>query len=136
MKCALLLLLLAFLPGTAFAAAPPNACTEAQPVDVPCRGLLVPEADARRALTCLRVELPDCREQAALAAQDASAEFQACKAVLEVERLRGDKLAALVDEATTPPAPALAWWQSAEWVVAISVVAVGALTAAIILGVD
>jgi len=117
------------------AASPPLPCAEAQRVDSPCVGVLVPERQAAEALACIRADLPACVELAKLKAQDLEAELSAAKAHAEAERKRADRLSALLDEAVTPPPPRLAWWQSSEFAITITVVAAGALTAAIVLGV-
>lgn len=61
-----------------------TACTEAVAVDYPCRGLLVPAAEATTALSCLRADLP--RERAAVAAltEQLAASEKKCS---EVEQL-------------------------------------------------
>lgn len=125
-----------FVAGAQAATPPrPEPCASARSVTTPCVGLLVPHDQARAALTCLRADLPECVEQAALHAQDLAAELMAAKADARNQRKRADALSALLDAAVTPPAPAPEWWQSSAFVVTVSVVAVGALTAAVLLAV-
>ncbi len=119
----------------AFASSPPRPCVEALAVSAPCVGVLLPEKQARKGLACLRADLPACRELARLHAEDLAAEIKAAKAHAAAERSRADALAKLLDQAVTPPKPEPKWWQSSEFVVFVSVVAVGALTAAVVLGV-
>ena len=117
-------------------------CTEVVRVLEPCDGQLLPHADAAALLTCRDVSLPGCHEQAAnaaeqaaLAAADLRAELAAAKAWAAAQASRADSLGALLDSAVTPPTPAPEWWQSSAWVVTISLLAVGALTAAVLLAV-
>lgn len=119
-----------------FASSPPLVpCAEAQQVDSPCVGVLVPEREAAEALTCLRADLPACEKAAEVTRAELAAEVEAAKKEAEAQRKRAEKLSTLLDQAVTPAPPRLEWWQSVEFAVTISVVAVGALTAAIVLGV-
>jgi hypothetical protein len=70
-----------------------------------------------------------------LRVQDVEAELSASKAHAETQRKRAEALGRLLDQATRRPRPAPEWWQTSAFVVTISVVAVGALTAAVVLGV-
>lgn len=133
---------LAGLVALAGLSATPELCTKVQRVKQPCDGQLLPHTDAAKMLACLRVDLPGCEEQAsnkleqaALEASDLRSELSAAKAYAESQRTRADALSALLDSTVSIPEPAPAWWQSSEFVVAVSIVAAGALTAAIVLAV-
>jgi hypothetical protein len=133
-----LTLVLLWVSARGIAATPPRPvadCAEAQAVDSPCVGVLLPTKDARAGLGCLRADLPACQELSLLRAQELEAELSAAKAHAEAQRKRAEQLSKLLEEAQTPPPPKLEWWQSSEWAVTVAVVAVGALTAAIVLGV-
>lgn len=117
-------------------------CERVQRVLAPCDGQLVPHADAAKMHACLTVDFPGCEEQgknkleqAALTAQDLRSELSAAKAYAESQRRRADRLGELLEGAVSIPEPAVVWWQTSEFVVTLTVVAVGSLTAAIVLAV-
>ena len=117
-------------------------CERVQRVLEPCDGQLIPHPDAARMNACLKVDLPGCEEQkrieleqAALTAQDLTAELSAAKAYTESQRKRADALGELLGGAVAMPKPAVAWWQTSEFVVTLVIVVAGSLTAAIVLAV-
>jgi len=124
-------LVVAFLCGVASqgAAATPAAapCTDAR-VDGdsgPC--LIVSEQEARRALTCLRVELPECEAHATNRVALLEAELAAERDRTATQLDRADKLAALLDASTAPPKPTPSPWRTVAAVVGFTVAAVGSL---------
>ena len=98
--------LLAALLVAAPAAAKP--CVSAVALDYPCDGILVPEADARRALRCLAVDLPAAG--ADLAECERIAEARAAGSSEMLEALGAENLAlkaSLARSLSLEPRP---WW--------------------------
>jgi hypothetical protein len=108
--------------------APPE-CDRAQHVTEPCDGLLVPLDEARAAIRCVRVDLPECTEQAANREARLAAELEAARKLADVQRARGDQLAALLQEATAPPPAVTDTWRVVAVVVGLTLAVVGGVTA-------
>jgi len=79
-------------------------------VSSPCSGLLVPEADARRALGCIGVDLPTCEADRVLDTRVMTAKMAACQESLAASEDHSAKLRSSIDGLLlVEPDP---WWMN------------------------
>jgi len=133
-------LLIAFVAGGGGAQGTPDRgdspaagvpCVSAVPVDTPCQGLLVPADEARRALQCLGVDLPECQRLAELDRQQAAADLKAAEEREAAQRDRADKLAALLQNVTKPPPPEPSGWRYAAAAAGLALAIAGGVAAGV-----
>ena len=101
-------------------AAAPAPCIEAQTVDKPCSGLLVPFQEAREALGYV-VKLEACQAMRSLVESGAQARLAAAARLAEIERQRGDRLRTLLDKQSAPPV--VPWYEAPAFVAPVSAIA-------------
>jgi len=101
-------------------AAAPAPCTEAQVVEKPCSGLLVPFQEAREALG-RTVKLEACQAMRTLVEREAQARLAAAARLAEIERQRGDRLRSLLDRQSAPPV--VPWYEAPAFVAPVSAIA-------------
>ena len=99
-------------------------CEEAQAVDTPCAGILVPGVQALDALKCLADKLPTCEATILANSKKCALAKAALEATIEIERSRADNLAEIVNTATIPPPDP--WWEHPALWVAVGFVVGGA----------
>ncbi len=87
--CAILLIGMILVPNDAYGV---ETCTEAQAVESPCAGVLLPPAEADSGLRCLSVELPRCDILRQVDAAVCKVQLDALDKVVLYEREHGEKL--------------------------------------------
>lgn len=110
MKTTAIALCLALVACPAIAPAS-EPCLEAVAVDLPCRGLLIPEQDARECWKCLEVDLPQCWLGVERLDEQHQITLEALQEDLETERqarAHADMMATDLAAQLKPPA----WWES------------------------
>lgn len=90
------------------------ACTRAIYVTEPCAGLLVPTEDANTAQACVRHGLPDCLLGLKRQQQDSAVDASYAAKLLQIERLRADRLDALLATTLLCPKPEVPAWHSSR----------------------
>ena len=128
-RLSLLLLMLLLCSGTGYASSP------APPAPCPSTSLCLDQDEVRRALV-EHERLRACEAEATVMRDQHEAEMAAARADEQAERFRADRLAQLLADATTPAPASVSWWQEPAFVIALGIVAAGALTAVVVLAVD
>lgn len=90
----------------------------------PC--LIVSEREARSAVQCLRIDLPECEARAETALAVAEAELQAARDDAATQHARAEKLSKLLTAATAPREQSSTWRMVAA-VAGYSIAAIGAV---------
>ena len=125
----MLALALTFGPNAVLADTP---CEQAVPIEVgtssPCTGLLLPETQARLSFLCMKVELPRLQVDFDKLKSELKIRTESLDRMLAVERNRADKLQVLLNEASTIPKQAKAWYESPYFLVSVGIVVGGAIT--------
>ena len=93
-------LLIAFPAGAA-------PCERAVAVENPCSGLLIPESDARDALSCVRADLPAALKEIELTRAELTAKMERIKALAEAEADARRQLEDVIRDLSDQPPPSV-----------------------------
>ena len=111
---AIIIIQLILLPVSA-KAVEPTQCTEATSVSDPCIGVLLPEAAAADGIRCLEIDLPRLTLSKETLEGMHQIRIDSLTALLNSERLRGDRLSGLLDTAIEVKEAPSFWEHPAFW---------------------
>jgi hypothetical protein len=127
-----LLVVLVFGWNKVLAAPCPKAQAVTEGTEVPCDGILIPAVDAKRALSCMTVELPDCLKTAGLDATQCEVDKTELKKARDAHQKRADVLdKRLAEVSLAPEVP----WHEKPWFVAVASVVSTAVVAVAVWGI-